>query len=110
LLGSLADPQRDRVLVHQDLHGKNVLRARRRPWLAIDPKPVEFAVAPIVRSHELGHSQSAVLHRLSTLVDALGLDASRAWGWCFAQTVAWSISGDSVLPRHVEVARWLLAA
>jgi len=114
LLGSLADPQRDRVLVHQDLHGKNVLRARRQHWLAIDPKPllgeVEFAIAPIVRSHELGHSQPAVLHQLSTLVDALGLDASRAWGWCFAQTVAWSISGDSVLPRHVEVARWLLAA
>src|SRR5215475_7700941 len=27
------------VLVHQDLHGDNVLAAEREPWLVIDPKP-----------------------------------------------------------------------
>ena len=28
------------VLCHQDLHGGNILRAEREPWLAIDPKPI----------------------------------------------------------------------
>ncbi|KAB2911531.1 MAG: hypothetical protein F9K40_00610 [Kofleriaceae bacterium] len=26
------------VVVHQDLHGGNILRAEREPWLVIDPK------------------------------------------------------------------------
>jgi streptomycin 6-kinase len=49
-LTSLADTQGDQVLVHQDLHGHNVLRAQRQQWLAIDPKPlhgeIEFALGP----------------------------------------------------------------
>src|SRR5438445_1749568 len=55
----LAPAQGEPVLLHQDLHGDNVLSAQREPWLVIDPKPLagerEFAVAPIVRSFELGH-------------------------------------------------------
>ncbi len=46
--------QGDLVLVYQDLHGDNVLRWMREPWLAIDPKPLagerEFSLAPIIRS------------------------------------------------------------
>ena len=61
----LASSQGEQVLVHQDLHGDNVLAAEREPWLVIDPKPLagerEFAVAPIVRSGELGHSKRDVL-------------------------------------------------
>ena len=52
-LGELAGSQGEQVLLHQDLHGDNVLAAQREPWLVIDPKPLvgerEFAVAPIVR-------------------------------------------------------------
>ena len=33
-------PVEDAVLCHQDLHGGNILRAEREPWLAIDPKPI----------------------------------------------------------------------
>ena len=33
-------PIEDAVLCHQDLHGGNILRAEREPWLAIDPKPI----------------------------------------------------------------------
>jgi streptomycin 6-kinase len=100
------------VLLHQDLHADNVLRAEREPWLAIDPKPLvgerEFGVAPIVRSFELGHSEAAVLHRLDHLCRAFGLDRERARRWTLAQTLAWSFDGaGAVLPRHVETARWL---
>lgn len=112
-LGDLADTQGEHVLLHQDLHGDNVLAGEREPWLAIDPKPLvgerEFAVAPIVRSYELGHSREAVWKRLDQLTSELGLDRERARLWSFAQTLAWAFEGTSVLPRHVETARWLFS-
>jgi streptomycin 6-kinase len=107
----LAPTQGELVLVHQDLHGENVLAARREPWLVIDPKPLaaerEFAVASIVRSCELGHSKRDVLYRLDRLASELALDRDRALGWTVAQTVAWSGGGDFV-ETHVETVRWLL--
>lgn len=112
LLRSLAPSQGEQVLVHQDLHGDNVLAAEREPWLVIDPKPLtgerEFSLAPIIRSCELGHSRAAVRYRLDHLSAELGLDRARARGWAIAQTVAWSIGSD-FLDRHLETARWLLA-
>jgi streptomycin 6-kinase len=109
----LAPTQGEQVLLHQDLHGENVLAAEREPWLVIDPKPLlgerEFAVAPIVRSFELGHSKRDVLHRFDRLTAELGLDRERARGWTIAQTVAWT-SDSTYHPRHVEAARWLLQA
>ena len=59
----LADPT-PQVLLHQDLHGGNVLRSA-RGWLAIDPKPLvgdpAFDVASLVRDRdpsETGNSSS----------------------------------------------------
>lgn len=110
-LRDLADTQGEQVLIHQDLHGDNVLAAEREPWLVIDPKPLvgerEFAVAPIVRSYELGHSRDSVWKRLDQLTSEIGLDRERARLWSFAQTLAWAFEDTSVLPRHVETARWL---
>jgi streptomycin 6-kinase len=100
--------QGEQVLVNQDLHGDNVLSARREPWLVIDPKPLlaerEFALAPIVRSAELGHSRKAVRYRLDRLSADLGLDRERARLWTLGATIAWAIGGP---PSHVDVARWL---
>lgn len=100
------------VLLHQDLHAHNVLRATREPWLVIDPKPLvgdrAFSVAPIVRSHELGHSEAAVLRRFDRLVEALDVDRPRAAAWTVGQTMAWAFEGSEVLDRHVETAGWIL--
>jgi len=105
----LAATQGELVLVHQDLHGDNVLAAERKPWLVIDPKPLaaerEFAVAPIVRSRELGHSKRDVLFRLDRLCAELGLDRERARGWTIVQTMAW-MEGDGA-PERTEVVEWL---
>jgi streptomycin 6-kinase len=110
-LRELAPTQGEQVLVHQDLHGENVLAAEREPWLVIDPKPLagerEFSVAPILRSFELGHSKRDVLHRLDRLTSELGLDRERALGWTVAQTVAWS-GGSDYWDAHIESVRWLL--
>jgi streptomycin 6-kinase len=108
LARELASTQGELVLVHQDLHGENVVAAEREPWLVIDPKPLaaerEFAVAPIVRSGELGHSKRDVLYRLDRLSTELGLDRERARGWTVVQTTAWA--EDASRDMH-EVLEWL---
>jgi len=109
LARELAATQGELVLVHQDLHGDNVLASEREPWLVIDPKPLaaerEFAVAPIVRSPELGDSKREALYRLDRLCSDLGLDRERARGWTIVQTLAWS--EGNTLPSHLEVVEWL---
>jgi streptomycin 6-kinase len=111
LARELAPTQGELVLAHQDLHGDNVCAAEREPWLVIDPKPLaaerEFAVVPIVRSPELGHSKRDVLYRLDRLSGELGLDRERVRGWTIVQTVAWS-GGAGVVGEHMEVVEWLL--
>jgi streptomycin 6-kinase len=101
------------VLLHQDLHAENVLAAQREPCLAIDPKPLlgerEFAVAPIVRSSELGHGRRDGEPRFERLVSELGLDRERARGWTIAQTLAWAFDGHYRV-RHLETAKWVLEA
>jgi len=109
LARELAASQGEQVLVHQDLHGDNVLAAEREPWLVIDPKPLaaerEFQVAPIVRSGELGHTRRQALYRLDRLCADLELDRERARLWTIVQTTAWS-EGAS-LPSHGAVLEWL---
>jgi streptomycin 6-kinase len=111
IISELAATQGDQVLVHQDLHGDNILSAERQPWLVIDPKPLtaerEFSLAPIIRSFEFGHSRAEVVRRLDRLSGELGLDRRRARGWAIAQTVAWSFE-SAYADRHYEAARWLL--
>ena len=110
-LGLLSESQGEQVLLNQDLHGDNVLAAEREPWLVIDPKPLlgerEFAVAPIVRSFELGSSRADVLYRLDRLTSELGLDRERARGWTIGQTMAWAFDSD-YSDTHLETVRWLL--
>ncbi len=113
ILFELASSQGEQVLLHQDLHGDNVLRARREPWLVIDPKPLvgerEFGLSPIIRSAELGHSKELVMYRLDRLSGQLGLNRERARLWAAGQAVAWGFEGGQALPGHIEMARWLLA-
>ena len=100
------------MLVHQDLHRENVLRAKREPWLVIDPKPLtgerEFALAPIVRDAQLGGGRGPLVHRLDRLTEELGLDRERASRWAFVQTLAWSIDSKTIWREMVDAARWLL--
>jgi streptomycin 6-kinase len=112
-LDQLSKLQGEQVLVHQDLHGENVLAAEREPWLVIDPKPLvgerEFSLAPIIRSFELGHSKREVIYRLERLSSELALDRDRVRRWTIAQSVAWSFGSDYAA-HHYETARWLLGA
>lgn len=107
----LTSDQGEQVLLHQDLHAENILKSDSRRWLAIDPKPLvgdrAFAVAPVVRAFELGHSEQAVHDRLGRLCKSLGLDQDRAWAWTIIQTMAWSFDSKYKAKHHQTVA-WLL--
>jgi streptomycin 6-kinase len=108
LARELASSQGEQVLVHQDLHGDNVLSAEREPWLVIDPKPLaaerEFGVVAIVRSPELGHSKREVFRRIGRLSEELGLDRERVRAWTFVHTTAWSVGASA---QQLEVIEWL---
>jgi streptomycin 6-kinase len=84
--------QRESVLMHQDLHGGNVLLSA-RGWLAIDAKPLvgerEFDVASLIRDRRPA-TRAEMLWRLDYLVDRLSLDRERARGWAIAHTLAWN--------------------
>jgi len=94
-LESAGPAQRERVLLHQDLHGGNVLLSE-RGWLAIDAKPLvgerEFDVASLIRDRR-PTTKTAMARRLDYLVDRLSLDRERTRGWAIAHALAWD--GDS---------------
>lgn len=112
----LGSQQGEQVVLHQDFHGGNVLRAQREPWLAIDPKPLlgerEFDAASLLRDRrdELGRSDDArrVRRRLDVLVDELGLDRERMRRWGIAHALAWGISGAKLEPDMIRCAELLL--
>ncbi len=112
-LKSLSQDDTETALLHQDLHGHNILSADREAWLAIDPKPLSgdpaFCLSPIVRSFEFGHTKEAALHRLDRLSADLGLDRERARFWTIGQTMAWAFSSDHAY-RHFDTTRWLLGS
>jgi streptomycin 6-kinase len=105
-----------RAVVNQDLHGGNVLQARREPWLVIDPKP-------LVGEGELdgvGLLRNAVFHgdrlaggerRWLDMLEGLGLDRERLRGWGAAHALAWGWDDESGWsPRAVAAARAIAAA
>lgn len=109
--------QGEQVVVHQDFHGGNVLRAKRASWLAIDPKPLvgerEFDTASLLRDRrrELAveaHPERILRRRLDYLASELGLDPERMRGWSIAHALAWGLD-QFVLEDIIACARWLAA-
>jgi streptomycin 6-kinase len=116
----LGSSQGEPVVLHQDYHGGNVLRAEREPWLAIDPKPLvgerEFDAASLLRDRrdELvadPSPQRRVRRRLDQLAGDLALDRERMRGWAIVHALAWGVSGiGKVEEDMVACARWLAAS
>jgi streptomycin 6-kinase len=118
-LRELGPTQSELVVAHQDFHGGNLLRARREPWLAIDPKPVlaerEFDTASLLRDRrdELAldpHPSRRIRRRLDQLAAELDLDRERMRGWALAHALAWGFDGGKVDPSMVACARWFAEA
>jgi streptomycin 6-kinase len=81
------------ALLHGDLHHENILRARREPWLAIDPHGVigdrGFEVGSFLRNHllELPEPARALADRVDVLSARLGIDRDRVVTWGIAVCV-----------------------
>jgi streptomycin 6-kinase len=108
--------QGEQVVVHQDFHGGNVLRAEREPWLAIDPKPLvgerEFDTASLLRDRrdELARDPGSVRRvrrRLDLLAAELDLDRERMRGWGIAHALAWGLDDDGTDEAGLACAQWL---
>ena len=108
--------QRDLVVLHQDFHGGNVLQAERRPWLAIDAKPLvgerEFDTASLLRDRREALARdpdprATIRRRLDFLAEALALDRERMRGWGIVHALAWGVRPDHVMEDMLACARWL---
>jgi streptomycin 6-kinase len=79
------------VLLATDLHAGNVLRARREPWLVIDPKPFVGDPAYDATQHlrkcdvRLRSDPDGTIRRFA---DLLGVDHDRVRLWMFARAAA----------------------
>ena len=106
----------DATLLHQDLHGGNVLLSE-RGWLAIDPKPLvgdpAFDGASLLRDRRwlLGQGGEAarIRRRLDILSEVLELDRERLRRWAVVHALAWGVGGRGVEPEMIESARLLAA-
>lgn len=91
LLEELSRPSADDVLLATDLHAGNVLRAGRRPWLVIDPKPFIGDPAYDATQHLLNCRErllSAPDATIGRLADLLEVDRERVRLWLFARAAA----------------------
>ncbi|MEU8758685.1 aminoglycoside phosphotransferase family protein [Streptomyces sp. NPDC048659] len=85
----LARAQPD-TLVHGDLHARNVLRAEREPWLAVDPKGCAgdpaydggtFLKTRALHLLGLADPRAAAFRTLAVYAEAAGLDRERVRRW-----------------------------
>jgi streptomycin 6-kinase len=102
------------VLVNQDFHGGNVLRATREPWLVIDPKPAvgerEVSAVGLLRNAAVRGGRPAVRRWLDGLAD-LGLHRQRLRAWGVAHALAWGCDAEGRWSdRQIEAARMVFSA
>jgi streptomycin 6-kinase len=105
------------ALLHQDLHGGNVLRAEREPYvLAIDPKPLAgeraFDLASLLRDRrpELAvdpHPVARMRRRLDQLAAELDADRERMRRWAVIHALAWGMDAEHAFPDILACAGWL---
>jgi streptomycin 6-kinase len=79
------------VLLATDLHAGNILRARREPWLVIDPKPFVGDPAYDATQHLLncgGRLRADPGATIRRFADLLEVDAERVRLWMFARVAA----------------------
>lgn len=94
------------VLLATDLHAGNVLRARREPWLVIDPKPFVGDPAYDATQHlfncldRLQADPEGTIERYAGLLE---VDPERVRLWTFARAAVMSASDEF---SESEVDRW----
>ena len=109
----LAPSQGAAVVLHQDFHGGNVLRAEREPWLGIDPQPLvgerEYDAGSLLRDR--ASRRVDLRRRLDMLSAELDLDRERVRRWGLVHALAWGVSAAArkLEPELIACARALSA-
>ena len=84
------------ILIHGDLHAKNILRASREPWLAVDPKGYvgdpaydggTFLQTFLLRLLEADDPPTALRRALDVFAEAAQLDPERIRRWAQLRVV-----------------------
>ena len=91
LFEELARPSHDDVVLATDLHAGNVLRAQRKPWLVIDPKPFVGDRAYDATQHLFNCRERLLAAPDATIkgfADLLEVDTERVRLWMFARAAA----------------------
>jgi streptomycin 6-kinase len=91
LLEELSRASSDDVLLATDVHAGNVLRARREPWLVIDPKPFVGDRAYDATQHLFNCRRRMLIAPALTIrrfADLIEVDHERVRLWMFARAAA----------------------
>jgi streptomycin 6-kinase len=99
LLRTLPASAERRVILHGDANPGNFLAARRRPWLAIDPKPMVgdpgYDPWPLLGQVDdpfvYDDPAPLVRDRIALLADELELSADRVAAYCVARAVEYAL-------------------
>ncbi len=102
-LRSLVSTQEELVLCHQDLHGGNILRADREPWLVVDAKPIvaEPAYDTVALVRDAKPSLADLRRRLDLLAPLLRIDRERMRLWGLVKSLAWDDPEEAELFARV---------
>jgi streptomycin 6-kinase len=102
-IGELMPTQERLVLCHQDLHGGNVLRGEREPWLVIDSKPIvaEPAYDTVALVRDADPTLARLRYRLDFMSQRLGLDRERVRLWGVVKSLAWDNDDEAELFSQV---------
>jgi streptomycin 6-kinase len=108
------------TLIHGDLHGRNILRASREPWLAVDPKGYAgdpaYDGGTLLKSRaltllEAGDLGKAVDRVLDVFSDAAELDRDRVQRWSqfhAVRTAFWGRRHGFRIARNGPRLDWLI--
>jgi streptomycin 6-kinase len=118
LFGELCASAPDRVVLHGDLHHDNLLRARREPWLAIDPHGVVgdpgYDCGAMLYNPEPWRREDDLLAlvpaRIEQLADGFEIPVDRVVAWGFVKSVlseVWTAQGNGTGTRALDVATML---
>lgn len=104
LRAELVANTREPVILATDLHAGNILRAKRQPWLAIDPKPFYGDPAYDATQHLLNCQERLATDPNKTIrnfAELLELDYKRIWRWLFARLAAEFDGVNQALARRI---------
>ena len=106
-ISTLLPIQDELVLCHQDLHGLNILRAEREPWLIIDSKPIvaEPAYDAVALIRDGRPPLADLRRRLDLLSELLELDRERVRLWGLVKGLAWDNPEEAQLFAAVRSSR-----